>query len=360
MISKIGEELVKNNRQNTGDETNLALKALGLNREQADALKKHYGAKSDNDMLLNTMGRNLAGQALGAIPGAALSLAGALRGRIGDIMLGSIGSFGGSSIGGIMAAKRYSPENADNIINGKDADTDSRNLKDFAHGVEGLTGTALVANALRSGNLTGRATLYHGTSKDAVRGIKEKGLLPTTAENASNTKILESINPERYARSLGKAYLTPEWADAQNYALQTATDRFTNLQNWKNMRTAKINAPLWKMKTVVNPEVDMSYKDWKKRLGSPGEMHTETRKRFLYNNMRNTVAVDGGVGPEYVKGSDKYQRLTLKELGEYIKAKPKTFALGAGKTLAGLGMLGHGAYQLYDRARQAREGQEQK
>lgn len=350
MISKVGDEIIKDKSKKSG-KNNTILKALGLNREQAEALKKQYGLESDNEIFLNNAGRKLTGNALGLLPGTALMLLGQKQGRMGRTLGGLTTAIGGSILGSNMAAKRYSAENADNIIKGEKEDINQKHFSNFANSVEGLAGAALASNALKSGELTGRQTLYHGTTRDAVKGIKEKGLLPTTDENAINTKVLKA-DPERYSKSLGKAYLSPERADALQYALQSATNRGRNKENWKNMGVAKVNAPIWKMKTVVNPEVDMPFEKWKDTLGLGGMFTSESEKQFMYKNMRNAVVVDGGVGPEYVKGSDKYQRLTLKELGEYIKARPKTFALGAAKTLGGLGMLGHGAYHVYDRVKQ--------
>ena len=218
-----------------------------------------------------------------------------------------------------------------------------KETKNYLNGAEGVGGLALLRNALASGQLTGRQTLYHGTDKDSAASIRKSGLQPTTDANAVNTSALKA-DAERYNKSLGKAYTTGSALEGLTYAYQTNAKK-----GGKGMSVVKINAPTWKMKTVMNPEVDMPYGEWKKRLGIWGDLMPEYTKKTSYKSLRNAVVFDGGVGKEYIKGSDAYKGLSLKEFAEYLKARPKTFAVGGVKALLGAGTLGHSIYELINR-----------
>jgi len=63
----------------------------------------------------------------------------------------------------------------------------------------GATGTGVGATIIKKtydkGNLTGRETLFHGTSKERAKKIKETGLLSKfTGRERGNTEILKKLN----------------------------------------------------------------------------------------------------------------------------------------------------------------------
>lgn len=215
-------------------------------------------------------------------------------------------------------------------------------------------GTLLAMNALDSGDLTGRETLYHGTDPDAANSIRRRGLMPTTESNVVNTDAIKG-DRERYAKALGKAYTTRNKTEARSYAVQTmakrkaakgeavkALDMMLNLGDG----VVKLNVPVWKMKTVMNPEVDMPFEEWRKRLGFFANLYDEGSLKRMYKDLRRAVVFDGGVGAEYVKGAKGYRGLTPAELVEYIRANPRRFARGLGKAGLGAGLAGGGAYLL--------------
>lgn len=78
------------------------------------------------------------------------------------------------------------------------AEKDRQDKLDLIKGLytgEGIGGALLAANSFTSGDLTGRDTVYHGTSPKNADSIRQEGLKPATRENANHTKILE-YDPE--------------------------------------------------------------------------------------------------------------------------------------------------------------------
>ncbi len=212
---------------------------------------------------------------------------------------------------------------------------------------EGIVGESLLRNAISSGELTGRASLYHGTDRETAAKIREKGLLPTTAETAVNTRALEHADPERFKQALGKSYMTRNPVEAFTYGFGKKVRGGGGMPG-----VVRLNVPVWKMKSVVNPEVDMSFEEWKnKSVLLPGKPNFVQEKvlRDTYNKLRNSVVIDGAVGPEYVRGSAQYKGNSLKEFMEYMRARPKSFAAGTAKSLLGLGGSLNSGYEIYGR-----------
>lgn len=61
----------------------------------------------------------------------------------------------------------------------------NENIKDVSTAAVGLSGAALAKKQYDSGNLTGRETLYHGTSVDRADSIRKEGLKPNAKPGVS-------------------------------------------------------------------------------------------------------------------------------------------------------------------------------
>lgn len=224
---------------------------------------------------------------------------------------------------------------------------DNEQIPTALYAGEGIAGGLVLRKAVNSGELTGRASLYHGTDKETSSLIRKNGLLPTTEESALNTKQLKNLDPERYKKALGKSYMTKNPLEALTYGVGKSMRG-----NGGKPSVVRMNVPVWKMKSVVNPEVDMSFDEWKNKswlLHEKPNFFQERQLRAIYNQLRDNVVIEGAVGPEYVRGSEKYKRNSLKEITEYIRSKPKSFASGALKGLLGAGSILHGGYEIYGR-----------
>lgn len=225
---------------------------------------------------------------------------------------------------------------------------------------------------LDRGHLTGREVIYHGTDALSAAKIRRKGLKPTTEATAGITNNLK-IDPERYNAALGKSYATRSRLDAANYVMSRNMFRegmngvdpsqvqaylasevgekgIRNALRGVRLGTVKGNVPLWKYKTVMNPEAALPFDEWKYRTFGPiGNVTVpDYQARAAYNQLRKAVVVDGGIAPEHLRGA-KYQRQGLRELGEFIRKNPARFAKGSVGAAAGLGLAGHGLSRIKNR-----------
>ena len=227
---------------------------------------------------------------------------------------------------------------ASDILNDKSPD-----VRNYANAAEGILG-AYVLSGAKDRQLRGRTKLYHGTTDVALKSILENGLAPSSEENALNTARLKA-DPARYKNALGKVYTTRHLDKARSYAWQSSL----NNKNARRGAVVELDVPMWKLKRVVNPEADMSFDEYMRRTypGLPKETHAYHKP--AYRRFRQDVVFEGGISPEYIKGSRKYRYFNPKELLEYARHNPKVFAKAWGKVGLGLGMLGHAAYSLYDR-----------
>lgn len=243
-------------------------------------------------------------------------------------------------------------------------------------GGSGIVGGAdLARKAFASGDITGRETLYHGTLDDVVDTIKDQGVKASRAGATTHTHVLRDLDPQMYEASLGKSYFMPTKGEGALYATQanlmkehgyyspqqidiTEGEKELLRRKISGKGVVKVNAPTWRMQSVVNPEAAMPYAEWRYNNYEKNpfvlDFSTEAQKKKTYNNLRRARVFEGDMPAEYVVGSSKYHRLTPKELIEYAKANKLRFAKGLGKLTAGTGFAGLGAYGVYkgiDKAR---------
>ena len=224
------------------------------------------------------------------------------------------------------------------------------------YGTSGGLGAALMSNALTSGDVTGRETLYHGTDAASADAIRRNGLKVTTDDTAVNTKVLKDADPERYNKALGKAYMTPSADEAMGYA-QGKNLRSGNF--FAGEGVVKANVPTWKMRMVANPEVDMPYKEFRQILSGQSQKLQEMQKPFVdavlypvYRSLRKARTFEQDVPTEYIRGASNYRGNSLGEIVDYARHNKLRFAKGLGKFTAGAGLTGAGAYGAYRALRQ--------
>lgn len=222
--------------------------------------------------------------------------------------------------------------------------------------------------------ITGRTRFYHGTAKANVPGILENGLRPAGANAKGITEVLGDDIREK-AKNL--SYLTDKKNDGRYYyhqaeALKPLIDRGASreeiikatkefqgdevkqlgrLNPFDNKGIVEMDLPMWRQdvaaKKVPNPEARGTFEEFKKHLGIHGILTPEEQLRAVHKSLSDSTVMEGGVDPEFIRGSSKFKGVGLNEIGQYTKAKPKDFAKGVG--LAGLGALGvgYGAHEAY-------------
>ena len=277
------------------------------------------------------------------------------------------------------------------------SDTEKDYLATAGRSIEGLTGAMLLGNAYLGGHLTGRESLYHGTSAESKKGILEKGILPTTKENSVFTDLITK-GTEANKKAFGKSYLARNPWEAVVYGLNatgasgensTLSDRiYSALKNKGKIGIVRANAPTWKMNIVPDPMYDMPFdqfmEDRRKNLKARNlQSFSEFLKindpktigqklwnkalnaldEFKYKTVHDTggkyVVVDGTTPTQYIRGSKDYQGLTFNEFKDYVINNKLRFAGGIAKTLVGAGMLGHAIYSAVNKYKENKKREEQ-
>jgi hypothetical protein len=257
---------------------------------------------------------------------------------------------------------------AESVKAAAEEETDPGKLHAAAGAGAVLGGGLLTKNMASKGHLTGRETMYHGTDSNSARNIRRQGLMPTSDTSAVNTDALKR-DPERYQKALGKTYATNSKLLAKTYAAQTAEKRnYADLMDIKkplvDPDVVKIKAPTWKFNSVMNPEVDMPIREWFARSKNPrmpdldyDDLPAPARAaiRAQYNSYRKNRVFTHAIPAEFIKG-EKYKRLGMKELGQYIANNKLRFGKGMAGAGAGIGLAGLGAGMLAKHFTGAGEG----
>lgn len=251
-----------------------------------------------------------------------------------------------------------------------------------------LGGAGLVKSQIDGGNLTGRERLYHNTNKKNLKNIKHKGIIASKAldeknlTHASSGDFLTSddIKGLTYA---GRKY-SPSFGVAVSSALKDSNNK--DSVNHKDLiraladrKTVHINAPVWKMETTDNPELQGAKNSkelgnilqdrWKKRVDKkygdsvtsnillkPGtSLSAKLSRDIVYDQLgpNGTYVFKGSLSPKYIKESPRYKGLTKEEVKDYINNNPLRFTKGSLISAAGAGLTTKGVYDILKNVKKA-------
>jgi len=247
--------------------------------------------------------------------------------------------------------------------------TDSRTTDVVAGGAAALAGAGLASEQYHRGNLTGRETLYHGTSRDRADSIRKNGLTP----NHSHSSISGVVDPNLANMNKDLVFTTKSKFQGHMYAAQqrgidngriknvqdhargaehTAKDAFKSMATGNDKGVVKLNVPTWKEghKGVWNPEVRSQLRSMKSdllfKIMNPTKVQQDAAKKIMYNTLQKSVHVHRGaegIGTQFIRGSGNYQKNSLKEVGQFISGNRGRFAKGVGAAAAGVALAGLGA-----------------
>lgn len=247
----------------------------------------------------------------------------------------------------------------------------------------GNAGKAILSNVNDSGDLDGRIKLYHRTDKENVPSILENGIKGSKTNDNSFTKDIaksQGVKPEQWGSFKNKSYLArnkdlASKVGRQRGVMATTNEYFSNMGDvtgavdkdllrkniksmkekqkkiYNNQQTLKASIPKDKfknLKVVDNPELlgAKTIDEYLERNPTIG-MYPNAREiaeSRLKNLGKDTVTIDGDFPSKYLKGGKGYVKNSPKEVLNYIKREPKSFAKGVGKGAVGLGLAGVGAY----------------
>lgn len=210
-----------------------------------------------------------------------------------------------------------------------------------------IGGGALIGHKLiREGRdrITGRTTLYHGTTSEGAKKILSEGLRPASETGASGIaeKVLRGGAAER---SKNATFLTHEagaiMGGARAYAGQaeflkrnpdadllkplTQVRRYLSpLTHGALGKTVKYRIPLWK--TEIQSQI----------IPNP-EKATDPVANYILN--KRTKVFHGPAPDEYRVGSPGYSKQSMAEWKQYAKGNKGRIAKGAALAIGGIGML---------------------
>lgn len=221
-------------------------------------------------------------------------------------------------------------------------------------------GLGTIANQYSRGNLTGRETLYHGSSKPRIDQIKREGVQPNRGGGVTRvvSEQLESRN-KPYAFAAKDRFSAATYA-AQQEAIEAgkvkdlvglmaskqdfAKNALPKVFNDKGT-IAKINLPthLPEYRGRANPEIRHAFRGINQNIF---DFNKPQSKKIAYMSLQNAVHTNKGAIPaEYIKGSTSYKPNSMSEIAGYVRNNPKRFLKGLGLASGvGGGLLAASAY----------------
>ncbi len=197
-------------------------------------------------------------------------------------------------------------------------------------------GGKLIKDSNKEGEITGRARLYHGTTRKRAKSIKENGFDSSKAK--SKDAIIRSDRNQVYL--------------SKNKSLADRTGIGRELKGEGKAETLKVSLPYTELKNkqdFKNPEYAnaSSYEDYVKKTGDK-RTSKKVYDRMSGNKGSDTVILSGDISNKYVKGSKKYKKNSVKEISKYARENPKRFIKGTGKLAIGIGSVAGGAKLVKD------------
>jgi hypothetical protein len=238
----------------------------------------------------------------------------------------------------------------------------------------GVAGSAYTMNQFNRGHITGRETLYHGTSKKNAESILREGLKPNRHEHGiSGAFGLGEMNTD--LSFLAKKKHHAKWYAAQQEAIEemggkvgpedillvrARASRKINTPGYTPAGLLKAKVPTWKegLKAVPNPED--SDEHFYKQLKENNVQAPEWLKKVMVKILRQNLGPSDvhvhkspeGLSSEFFTKSPNYRPNSAEEFRQYVKHNPLRFTKGVGKASVGLAGLLGGAKLVHDGVRE--------
>lgn len=211
----------------------------------------------------------------------------------------------------------------------------------------------------KSGEVSGRVHLYHGTSKKAKKKIQEEGLKAIHALDEGNITRQAGIDPGNKPivytakkRKIAMGHALPHLIQGEGAGMVKMSIPYNEYKKMKRSydnpemagaKTAKEYAE--KIKRGETPNLnDRLIKD----LGSDVDSYAKQK----WDNLSGAKGTSGtrifeqDIDTKRIKGSKDYVKNSVKEVLKYAKNNPKRFAKGVGKGAASVGLIAGGTKLL--------------
>lgn len=249
----------------------------------------------------------------------------------------------------------------------------SEKEKRVAEGVGGaaliLGGGKLVTSPTTRGDLLGYKRVYHGTSPEKAKSIREKGILAGLS-GTGQAGVDKTVPGREIAGDVSKGgvYVSPSKPHARVYALSSGMkgdigpDELAKAIKDKKLSSKGIRSllkhinPLSKSQREGVVAIDLPRRQWREMWSDPlmRQVHSESLPepiRKVLPGGRETAAVGYfDVDPKYIHGGKGFRQQVIdriKNLPTHMKKSPGRFGFGALTAATGLGAIGGGGYLIH-------------
>lgn len=219
-------------------------------------------------------------------------------------------------------------------------------------------GVSVAREQFHRGHLTGRETLFHGSSAAKIEKIKDQGIRPNQSGGISGmlnlTEKNKNLSFADHRKSSAREYGLQQTAiESGKFNPSNTGERvklhlkaLNPLSN--NDKVVQVNLPTWRAehKGAWNPEVRHMLRSRAHRMEAAiMGLSEKERRKMVYTTLQKSVHVQrgpSGIRPEFIKESPHYRANSLGEVKDFVKHNPKRFLKGVSKLTAGAGAAAGG------------------
>lgn len=205
-----------------------------------------------------------------------------------------------------------------------------------------LGGAKLIKDSNKNGELSGRVKLYYSVNKKHIPDILRNGLDGKYSRENPDSLTNKVTDGKVSGDKRNIIYLAKDKELADRTGINR--ERISNgIKKSKTLKVEVLYEELKSKRTYGNPEFNNAktfneYIKFKTGTDNIKNIPKEKLKELKDNwrdlggdNNSRTIMLDGKLGPENFKNSNKFRKNSIKEIAKYIKSNPGRFTKGIGK-----------------------------
>jgi len=222
-----------------------------------------------------------------------------------------------------------------------------------AGGVAAIGAGLYIADKVhKSGEVSGRVHLYHGTSKKAKKKIQEEGLKAIHALDEDNITRRAGIDPGNKPvvytakkRRVAMGHALPHYIQGDGAGVVKMSIPY---DEYKKMKRSYDNPEMAGAKTAKEYAEKIrrgETPNLNDKLVNARGGNVDFYAKQKWNNLSGAKGTSGtrifeqDIDTKRIKGSKDYVKNSVKEVLKYAKKNPKRFAKGVGKSAASVGLI---------------------